>query len=156
MARCNLSLMAGFSCEELREKRERAESNIREDQSLKQNLEAQIRRIEIQIADKRAEINRLRRQTPSPSLPGSVDRDNSGRPKRPKPYEIILAAGQVAVDYVSAPLDIRRLEGDIDDLERDRQRLLPEYMNRLERWNEAIDGRSCIIRAMREKGCIGA
>ncbi len=45
MARCNLELMASFSCEDLREKRERAESNIREDQRRKQSLEAQIRRI---------------------------------------------------------------------------------------------------------------
>lgn len=156
MVRCNLSLMTQFSCEELREKRERAESNIREDQRLKQSLEAQIRRIEIEIANNRAEIRRLRNQTPLPSLPGPVRRDNAGRPKPPKPHEIVLSAAQAAADYFPNRSEIRRLEGEIGALERRRQGLRPQYMTRLERWNEAQDSRGCIIRAMREKGCIGA
>lgn len=111
MARCNLELMASFSCEDLREKRERAESNIREDQRRKQSLEAQIRRIEIEIADNRAEIGRLRNQTPLHSLLGPVRRDDASRSKPPKPYEIVLSAAQAAADYFPNRSEIRRLEG---------------------------------------------
>lgn len=84
MPPCNHNLMAQFSCEELRERRQRADANIASDQRRSRQLEAALRYNEIQTANIRAEIDRLRNELSPPSLPGPRRRAKVGqrRPRR--------------------------------------------------------------------------
>ena len=156
MAACNLSMMERFDCEALREKRARAISVIADDQRLRDSLVAQIRNIEIQIAHKRADIDQLRSRLPEPTLPGFVTIGTIGRLGRYRLGDLAVDSSPAAAQYVQARRDTRRLEVEIETLERELPALRQALWERTERLNEAISARACITTAMRNKGCIGA
>jgi predicted nucleic acid-binding Zn-ribbon protein len=156
MASCNMQIMMGFSCEELREKRRRANLNIASDQRDRDRLVSEIRRIEIQIADKRAEIRRIQNRLPDPSIQSLVPTDDHGRKRPPKPWEIVVDVVQAAASPAQNRFTIQQLEREIGELETDLPDLRQRRWDRQERLNEMIAGRACINDAMRRKGCIGA
>lgn len=153
MARCNLDLMVQFSCEQLREKRARAISLIADDQELLWRLDAQIRSNEITIANRRAEIARLRGEPPRPGLPGPVQDDGNRRRKRPRPEDIIGAGAEEILRQRRNRATIADLEAEIEDLEGRIRDLRIDRDRRIDRLNEARDGRRCIQDAMWRKGC---
>ncbi len=159
MARCDMQLMMRFSCDQLREKRTRANLNIAADQRDERRLEAEIRRIEIEIANLEAEIDRIRRRPVEPALPGPVDRSGRRKPKKPSWF----GAVETAIDVVQAgaqPIlnrtEIRELEAEVRVLEAELPDRRRNLWNRQERLNESIASRGCINQAMRAKGCVGA
>lgn len=157
MPPCNHNLMAQFSCEELRERRQRADANIASDQRRSRQLEAALRYNEIQTANIRAEIDRLRNELSPPSLPGPRRRAKVGqrRPRRDRDRDAALEAGEALPQLFPNFRRIRDLEREIVQLEQERQRLLPQYARALRQLNEMLDGRGCIVVAMRRKGCLG-
>lgn len=156
MAPCNMQIMIRFSCDELREKRARANSNIAADQRDKRRLEAEVRSIEIQIANLEAEIDRIQRRPVEPALPGPVDRGDGRKPSKPSPFEAVVDLVGAAAQPIRGLGEIRRLELARARLEAELPDLRRELWGRQERLNESIASRACINRAMRAKGCIGA
>ncbi len=116
-----------------------------------------MRDLEIQMANKRAEIRRLKNEPSPPVLPGPQERDDTprGHRRRRRRGDGASEVGEATQHLVPNFFKIRRLEGEINDLNRQRQQLLPEHARVLRQMNEMIDGRGCIVQAMRRKGCLG-
>lgn len=155
MAVCNLRLLERFDCEALAEKRARANSDIADDQRLRDSLVAQIRHIEIQIAHRRADIEQLRHRLPVPNLPGFVSIGRTDRLGRYRLGDQAVDSAPAAAQFVQARRDTRRLEGEIEGLEARLPALRQALWDRTERLNEAIASRACINTARRAKGCVG-
>lgn len=156
MAPCNMQIMMRFSCDELREKRRRAQINVAEDQRDKRRIEAEIRAIEIRVANLEAQIDRIRRRPPEPVLPGPFDPAAGRKPRKPSPLEPIIDIVGVAAQPIRDQIERRRLEGRIRTLEARLPSLRRDLWDRQERLNEMIAARSCINQAIRAKGCAGA
>jgi predicted nuclease with TOPRIM domain len=147
--------MAQFSCEQLREKRERANAVIASDQSEKRQLDAALRRNEVETANLRAELQRLKAEPSLPSIPSGRRSSYAGQRRRQRDRDAASEGAGAIPQLFPNFRRIKDLEDQIDALEQARQRLLPQYARTLRRMNEMLDGRGCIIEAMRRKGCIG-
>ena len=156
MPDCDLDLMLEFSCDELREKRMRADINIMNDKRKIEDISAAIRRENINISNTEAKINELRSEPPQPSVSAPISTDRDGKPRTPGRFETAIEV----IEGVAAPIynwrEIRRLESDIDNAEERVRDLLRDLADRNERYDEMLAGRECIKTAMRRKGCRGA
>ncbi|MGJ3231827.1 MAG: hypothetical protein ACFE0P_08515 [Oceanicaulis sp.] len=154
-----MQIMMRFSCDELRVKRARANSNIAADQRDKQRIEAEIRHREIRIANLRAEISRIQRRPLEPALPGPADRSDNRRRKKPgwaAAVEVVIDGVQASAPSILNRSEIREIEAETRELDADLPRLRSELRNRQDRLNESISARGCINQATRAKGCVGA
>lgn len=156
-----------LSCDELREKRSRINSNIATDQREAQRLRSKIDAIDLKIAEKRDELEDVGGE-PEPTSYSNVEQDQERRrrrqrkprlrlPRIPTPVGVVVdVAAQVAAAAVKDKLDRVRIRDEISTLLREREPLLAAYSKRLELMNETIDGRARVVDAMRRKRCVGA
>lgn len=144
-------------CARLRETRERLATLLRRDKGVIDGLHAQIRNVNIRIANAEAELRDLPSSPPG-SAPGTLpptDRDeeerNCNRRRRCREQ------GADAADSLQGPLaDWRRrnrLERALADLKRGREKLFAELIPLNNRYDGLLASRSRVRDEMRTLGC---
>lgn len=117
------------------------------------DLSAVIRRIQIRIADKEAELRALGSDTFNPQMhdPVDADRRRRGRERPKTPWDIVA---HVVSDNVQ---DVRRrsLESDIRNLRRDADPFIRERMRITAQRNDLIAERAQTVSEMRNIRCVG-
>ena len=142
--------LESLSCETLRRRRN-LNADIGRDQRLRDSLRAQIRKVEVQRADKQFELDQIG-QPPIPGLP-SPEGGRSRRRRRPGLHGIVMTAADAVSTPVDNAMERRRLKRDIRVFDKRLRELRQDLFDRQGKLNDLIAGRALIITALRNKGC---
>ena len=141
------------TCSNLRVQRNSLNRQISDLKRQQDDLSAVVRRIEIRIADKEADLRALGRDTfnPQPHDPVDTDRRRRGRERPKTPWGVFGdAVGQNVQD-----LRRRRIESEIRDLRREADPLIRERMRVTAHRNDLIAERAQTVDQMRSARCVG-
>lgn len=127
-------------CEQLRSRRNRLNFQISRLHQDQERLSAQIRSIEIRIADKEAELRTLGRDTfdPKPHDPVDADRRRRGRERPKTPWGVVADV----VDENIQDLRRRSIERDIRDRRREADPFIRDRMSVTAQRNDLIAERA--------------
>jgi hypothetical protein len=143
--------LENLDCETLRRRRRSVDINIADDQSRRDSLNAQIRRVEILKADKEFELEQVG-QPPLPGLP-SPNRRRPGKRPKPGAFGVAITAADLADSRAENAIERRRLWSEIREYDATLQGLRQARFERQERLNELIAGRALITEALDRKRC---